>query len=388
MSTILKNVLQFSNLVVGVPASLPHLLNINNVYPVIPQLVAADAPNFTISADDLNITVTRTAAGGASVKVYVEHWHTIEEVFPKPPTTVGLVPFIIASGDGGSGTINVIEDENVPVAGAPHSILNFTGAGVLASNAGGGQVDITIPATISTIEDENVAVAGAPHSTLNFTGAGIAATNAGGGQANVTVNATIATIEDENVAVAGAPHTILNFTGEGVTASDAGGGQVNVTIPGGGLAQNAAMFYGTTTGTGSEGNDYAATVAVQTVAGTGRVPFPRNGPTVGAPAVRDGVEPDEFVCAAAGVYEVSWNIEIVEASQLQLAIDDVGAATTTSFSGAGTQLNQNKVLVTLTAGQKLSLINPPGNAAALTIQPADGTHTHAQAPNLIIKRIS
>ena len=28
-------------------------------------------------------------------------------------------------------------------------------------------------------------------------------------------------------------------------------------------------------------NDYAATIPVKTSAGTGRVPFPRNGPTVG-----------------------------------------------------------------------------------------------------------
>src|SRR5665213_3424747 len=36
-----------------------------------------------------------------------------------------------------------------------------------------------------------------------------------------------------------------------------------------------ASFFGTTTGTGSLGNDYSGTIALHTTAGTGRLPFPR-----------------------------------------------------------------------------------------------------------------
>ncbi len=256
MGTILKNVLQFTGLVVGVPAVLPHRLNVNGI-PVLPDLVAANGPNYTIVASATNITITRTAPAAAAVDIYIEHWHTFEDVIPKTPTPtfIGLTPFIIASGDGGSG--------------------------------------------------------------------------------------------------------------------------------GGGVGQNGAMFYGTTTGTGSEGNDYAATVAAGAP-----VPFPRNGPTtVGAPATRSGVSTTAFVVANTGFYEVSWQVGFTEASQLQLDVNGGLVANTCATSGAGTQQNTNTVLVSLNAGDIVRVINPPGNATALTVTPADGSLTHAQAPNLVIKQI-
>jgi hypothetical protein len=297
MGTILKNVLSFTGLAIGVPAVLPHRLNVNGI-PVLPDLVAGNGPNFTIVATATDITVTRTASAAALVDIYVEHWHTVEDVIPKTPTPtfIGLTPFIIASGDGGSGS------------------------------------------------------------------------------------GAITSIEDEDVVVPGGPHSILNFTGAGVTATDAGGGQVDVTIPGGGTPQNGAMFYGTTTGTGSEGNDYAATVAVGAP-----VPFPRNGPTVNGHAIRSGVSTTDFVVDATGVYEVSWQVGFSEASQLQLAVNAAPVANTCTTSGAGTQQNTNTVLVALTAGDIVTVINPAGNSTALTVTPSDGALTHAQAPNLSIK---
>jgi hypothetical protein len=147
-----------------------------------------------------------------------------------------------------------------------------------------------------------------------------------------------------------------------------------------------AMFFGTTTGTGSAGNDYAATIAVQTTAGTGRVPFPRNGNFVGSHIARNSAS--DFIVDLTGIYEVGWMVGIVEASQLQLAVNDVGIANTCNLSGAGTQINSNRVLVSLVAGDKISIINPPGNSTALTVQPADGSDTHAQAPNILIRLVA
>lgn len=93
-----------------------------------------------------------------------------------------------------------VEDEGVSeTVGA--TTLNFVGAGVTAADAGGGQVDITIP---------------------------------GGGGGGVDV-------EDEGVAEATGA-TTLNFTGAGVTATDAGGGVVDVTIPGGGSSALSALY--------------------------------------------------------------------------------------------------------------------------------------------------
>jgi hypothetical protein len=48
-------------------------------------------------------------------------------------------------GDTGSGSTVTVQDEGVPVTATPHSTLNFTGAGVQATNAGGGVCNITIP---------------------------------------------------------------------------------------------------------------------------------------------------------------------------------------------------------------------------------------------------
>jgi hypothetical protein len=50
-----------------------------------------------------------------------------------------------AQGPPGSGSTITVEDEDVAVPNTPHSILNFTGAGVTVTDAGGGQADITIP---------------------------------------------------------------------------------------------------------------------------------------------------------------------------------------------------------------------------------------------------
>ena len=46
---------------------------------------------------------------------------------------------------GATGPTIVVQDDGVPVPGAPHDTLNFRGAGVQATDAGGGVADITIP---------------------------------------------------------------------------------------------------------------------------------------------------------------------------------------------------------------------------------------------------
>lgn len=49
-------------------------------------------------------------------------------------------PFHTAGGGGGV----TVENQGAPIAGNPHTTLNFVGAGVVASDAGGGVADITI----------------------------------------------------------------------------------------------------------------------------------------------------------------------------------------------------------------------------------------------------
>ena len=92
-------------------------------------------------------------------------------------------------------------------------------------------VAIVLPGSV-TVADEGTPIAGAPHTTLDFVGANIVAADAGSGVATITVVAGGVIVEDEGGTVAGGPHTILNFIGadEAVTATDAGGGQVNITV--------------------------------------------------------------------------------------------------------------------------------------------------------------
>ena len=147
---VLKNILSFTGLGIGVPASLPHGLN-RGTGPATPRLVAANAPGFTITANTINVTVTRTT-GGAAVSVYAELWHTYEDAEPYPGLALANFPFVIdanGAGGGGGSTI-IVEDEGVLVVGGPFATLDFVGEGVVATDGGGGTATVTIPRTVAT----------------------------------------------------------------------------------------------------------------------------------------------------------------------------------------------------------------------------------------------
>ena len=61
----------------------------------------------------------------------------------------------------------IIEDEGTPIPGAPHTIYNFVGVGVMAMDAGGGVVDIVIPGggAALVLYDENPVTPTAPSAT-------------------------------------------------------------------------------------------------------------------------------------------------------------------------------------------------------------------------------
>lgn len=104
-------------------------------------------------------------------------------------TANGLVVLLLGSVSGGGGGGVTVEDEGTTVAGGPHTTFNFTGAGVVATNSGGGEVQVAIAGGGSgiTLEDEGTTVTGGPHTTLNFTGAGVTVADAGSGEATVTI---------------------------------------------------------------------------------------------------------------------------------------------------------------------------------------------------------
>jgi hypothetical protein len=154
MGTILKNILSFTGLLVGVPVSLPHGLSVNGV-PVKPQLGGIDAPGFDVVADAVNVTVTRTTATTANVGVYVEHWHTIEDVTP-PGGLETLTPFFLATGgESGGGAV-----PQTTVASGFLDFVNDPGAmGAYFGHSGSGLAEMINAQTL-------VGPTGAPYSYI------------------------------------------------------------------------------------------------------------------------------------------------------------------------------------------------------------------------------
>ncbi len=146
---------------------------------------------------------------------------------------------VVASDDGertnvtiaGGGGGHVIEDEGTPLA--QQTNLNFVGAGVTATDSGGKTV-VTIPGVptifYQTMLDEGIGIT--QQGSLNFVGAGVSAVAGGENTTIVTIPAVAGNghvIEDEGTPLA--QQTNMNFVGAGVTAIDSGGKTV-VTIPG------------------------------------------------------------------------------------------------------------------------------------------------------------
>ena len=151
------------------------------------------------------------------------------------------------------------------------------------------------------------------------------------------------------------------------------------------------MFYGLTAGTGNDsGTDYAATVAVKTTAGTGRVPFPRNGPTTSDTMIR--LNSSSFILPEIGTYEVSFQVHTTEPGQLQLELNDAALPETTianaNPTAGGHPIAGRFFITTTVVNSVLAVINPAGNSTALTITPASGSLTHANAQSLLVTQIA
>jgi hypothetical protein len=144
-------------------------------------------------------------------------------------------------------------------------------------------------------------------------------------------------------------------------------------------------FFGLTTGTGNGGpTDYAGTVA----AGA-RVPFPQNGPAVGGIA---RIDASSFTLPVAGTYKITATVHTTEPGQLQLEINGAAQAQTTSGNqnptAGGHTHTIDAIITTGAPNAVLAVINPAGNTPALTITPADGASTHANAQTLTVLRIA
>ena len=126
-----------------------------------------------------------------------------------------------------------------------------------------------------------------------------------------------------------------------------------------------------------------------TVAPGAALDFPRNGATNGIS--RSGSSFSIFILPAIGTYEIFWQVSISEAGQLVLGLDSGSGAVEQPYSVAGraaltSQITNHVLLMTTTVNSLLTVRNPSGNAAALTVTPIAGG-THAVSASLLIKQI-
>jgi hypothetical protein len=129
-------------------------------------------------------------------------------------------------------------------------------------------------------------------------------------------------------------------------------------------------------------SDNAATISVG-----GAVSFPQDGAINGI--TRVGV--NEFNLSTVGIYEVTWQVSVSEAGQLLIGLDTGFGVVEVAYTVAGragptTQISNHVLLTTTTVNTRLSIRNPTGNPAALTVTPIAGG-THAVTASLLIKQI-
>lgn len=126
--------------------------------------------------------------------------------------------------------------------------------------------------------------------------------------------------------------------------------------------------------------DNAATVAPGT-----DVSFPQDGPNSGADIARTG--PDSFNLAPIGTYQVLFEVSVDEAGQLILTLNGADLPYTVFGRATGASQIVGMALVETTAVNSiLTVRNPAGNAAALTITPLAGG-TRPVSAHLVITQI-
>jgi len=126
--------------------------------------------------------------------------------------------------------------------------------------------------------------------------------------------------------------------------------------------------------------DNSATVAPGT-----DVSFPQDGPNSGSGIARLG--PDSFNLAEIGTYQVLFQVSVTEAGQLILTLNGADLAYTVAGRATGvSQIVGMAIVETTEVNSVLTVRNPEGTAAALTITPLAGG-TRPVSAHLVIMQI-
>ena len=127
--------------------------------------------------------------------------------------------------------------------------------------------------------------------------------------------------------------------------------------------------------------DNTATVAPGT-----DVSFPQDGPNSGTGIARAGV--DSFTLANIGTYQVLFQVSVTEAGQLILTLNGQDLAYTVAGRATGSSEIVGMALVeTTVVDSVLTVRNPEGTAAALTITPLAGG-TRPVSAHLVITQLA
>lgn len=113
------------------------------------------------------------------------------------------------------------------------------------------------------------------------------------------------------------------------------------------------------------------------------VQFPQDGPTSGSIT---RVDLDSFEFGVGGTFRVSFVVPVAEAGQLMLRLDGVEIDRTVAGRATGTSQIVGDFLITVSAAQVLEVVNPTGNATALTISPFAGG-TRPVSASLVIEQL-
>lgn len=122
-----------------------------------------------------------------------------------------------------------------------------------------------------------------------------------------------------------------------------------------------------------------------TVAPGSDVSFPQNGPIANTNIGRLG--PSSFNLGPIGTYQILFQVSVTEAGQLILTLNGQDLAYTVAGRATGTSQIVGMAVVNTTAvNSVLTVRNPAGNAAALTITPLAGG-TRPVSAHLVITQI-
>ena len=126
--------------------------------------------------------------------------------------------------------------------------------------------------------------------------------------------------------------------------------------------------------------DNSATVAPGT-----DVSFPQDGPNSGTGIARSG--PSSFTLGNIGTYQVLFQVSVTEAGQLILTLNGEDLAYTVVGRATGvSQIVGMAIVETTAVNSVLTVRNPEGTAAALTITPLAGG-TRPVSAHLVITQL-